>query len=475
MRTLLVVMDGVGVREEKEGNAFVQANTPNLDQLKQKHNYTELEASGPAVGLPQGYTGNSEVGHLHLGAGRIVPQRLTRINQAIENKELQNKEALKKSLERAEQNNTNTHIAGIISDGGIHGHIQHLKALLKISSKYDIENVYIHAFADGRDVEPKSAKKYLKQVEKWTKNYETGQIATVMGRYYSMDRDKNWDRTEKAYKAMTQGKGYQYSKPEEAVQKAYEDGEYDYFIQPSSHENYEGMTKEDEVIFYNFRADRERQIAEALLKEEFNKFENPIRSNFISMLPYRKDFPNSVLFEKQVVQNTLGEEIAQNNLTQLRVAESQKIPHVTYFFNGQREIKFKGEEREFIESDKIKSYDKKPEMHAKETTKIVKDAIEEQEHNFILLNYANPDLVGHTGDIEATIKAIETVDQQIGQLVQKAKENNYDWIITSDHGNSDKMGTKENPNTSHTLNPVPLFTNKETQNLSQITDLRKLI
>jgi len=476
MRTLLVVMDGVGIREEKQGNAFLQADTPNLDKLKKQHNYASLEASGPAVGLPEGYTGNSEVGHLHLGSGRTIPQRLTRINQAIKNNQLREKEALKKSLQRAEKNNTSIHIAGIISDGGIHGHIQHLKALLQITSNYNVSNVYIHAFTDGRDVEPKSAKRYINQIQEWIEKYDTGQIATVIGRYYSMDRDKNWDRTEKAYKAMVQGEEYQYKEPQDAVEKAYKDEEYDYFVQPSSKKEYEGIEKEDEVIFYNFRADRERQIAEALIKENFAEFENPIRPNFTSMLPYKKDFRKPAIFEKQKVENTLGEEIAKQGLTQLRVAESQKIPHVTYFFNGQREIKFEGEERKFIESDKIKSYDQKPEMHAKETTQIVKDAIKEEKFNFVLLNYANPDLVGHTGDLKATIKAIETVDKQIGELIQKAQEKNYNWIITSDHGNSDKMGSQESPNTSHTLNKVPLLTNKEiSSEIKEINDIRKII
>ncbi len=451
---VLVVMDGVGLREETEGNAFKQAETPNLDDLMED-GYAELEASGPAVGLPEGYTGNSEVGHLHLGAGRTIPQRLKRINNAIEEDELREKEALKKSLTRAEEKDTTVHFAGIISDGGIHGHTYHLKALLEIASEYDVE-VKIHAFTDGRDVDPKSAKEFLSQINEWTEKHG-GEIATVMGRYYSMDRDENWDRTEKAYRAMTGEEGFTFERPEEAVEKAYNDGEYDYFIQPSMKEGFEGVRSEDELIFYNFRADRERQISEAFLKKGFSEFENPVRPNFVSMLPYRRDFENPVLFEKKVVENTLGERLEEAGLSQLRVAESQKKPHVTYFFNGQRELEFKHEDREFIESDKIKAYDQKPEMHAKEITELVLEAVEKGEHDLILLNYANCDLVGHTGDLEATKTAVETVDRNLGRLVEKVRETGYSMIVTADHGNCEDMGSEENPNTSHTLNPVPLI------------------
>ena len=349
MKKILVVIDGLGLREETEGNTFKQADTPTLDYLMDEYGYQELEASGPAVGLPEGYTGNSEVGHLHMGAGRVVPQRLTRINEAIENNELRDKQALKESLERAEENNTTVHLAGIISDGGIHGHIDHLKALMSIASEYDVE-VEIHCFTDGRDVDPKSAKNFIEEIENHAEN-TAGKIATVMGRFYSMDRDHNWERTHKAYDAMAIGKGFEFEDPREAVEKAYTDGEYDYFIQPSVRENFNGINGNDELIFYNFRADRERQIVEAFLKEDFDQFENSVRPNFVSMLPYRDDFENPVLFEKKVVEDTLGEEIAEKGMAQLRVAESQKKPHVTYFFNGQRELKFEGEERKFIESE----------------------------------------------------------------------------------------------------------------------------
>ena len=454
-KALLVIMDGVGLQKETEGNAFKQANTPNLGKLMARNGFAKLDASGPAVGLPEGYTGNSEVGHLHLGAGRKIPQRLTRINQAIEKNELREKKPLKESLERAEKNNTTVHLAGIISDGGIHGHIEHLKALLETSSDYDVD-VKVHCFTDGRDVSPKSAEKFLDQIRDQTEK-SGGEIATVMGRYYSMDRDHNWDRTEKAYRTMTEGKGLQFDKPEEALEKTYEDGDYDYFTTPAAREKFEGIKNEDELIFYNFRADRERQIVEALLKKDFKQFENPVRPNFVSMFRYRKDFKNPVLFEKQIVENTLGEKIEDAGLSQLRVAESQKRPHVTFFFNGQRELKFEHEQRHFIESDKIKSYDQKPEMHADEITDIVLEALEKNEKDFILLNFANCDLVGHTGDLEATKTAVETVDRNIGRLVEKVKDTDYSMLITADHGNCEDMGTKENPNTSHSLNPVPLI------------------
>ena len=473
-KVLLVVMDGVGLREETEGNAFKQATTPNLDRLMEQEGYAELEASGPTVGLPEGYTGNSEVGHLHLGAGRTIPQRLTRINQSIENSELQKKKALRQALEKAEEENSTVHFAGIISDGGIHGHIDHLEALLEIASDYDVE-VEIHCFTDGRDVDPKSAEKYISQIEEWTQEY-TGRIATVMGRYYAMDRDHNWDRTEKAYNAMTEGEGLQFTDPREVLEETYEDGDYDYFTVPAARKNFQGIKEDDQVVFYNFRADRERQIVEALLKEDFNQFENPVQPDFVSMFRYREDFDNPVLFEKQVVEDTLGEEIEEAGLSQLRVAESQKRPHVTYFFNGQRELEFEHEERHFVESDKIKAYDQKPEMHADDTTEVVLEAMEEGEKDFILLNYANPDLVGHTGDLDATITAVETVDKNIGKLVEKVEETEYSMLITADHGNCEDMGTGEKPNTSHTMNKVPLIeAGVEYGGGRAITDVRKII
>lgn len=451
---LLVVMDGVGLREETEGNAFKQASTPNIGKLMARHGFTQLDASGPAVGLPKGYTGNSEVGHLHLGAGRRIDQRLTRINKSINNGELEENKALKQALTRAEENDSTVHFAGIVSDGGIHGHIEHLKALLRIASEYDVE-MKIHAFTDGRDVAPKSAKSFLEDVEAWTDKYG-GEIATVMGRYYAMDRDHNWDRTEKAYRAIVLGEGLKFDDPREVLEETYSQGDYDYFTVPGVSERFDGVKEDDEMIFYNFRADRERQIAEALIKPDFEFFENPVRPQFTSMFRYREEFENNVLMEKETVENTLGEKIEEAGYSQLRVAESQKRPHVTFFFNGQRELEFENEERRFIESDKIKAYDEKPEMHARDICDIVLEAIEEGEKDFILLNFANCDLVGHTGDLEASIKAVETVDREVGRLMDKVKETEYRMLVTADHGNCEDLGTEEDPNTSHTLNPVPL-------------------
>ena len=454
MKTLLVVIDGLGLRDEKQGNAFKQAETPNIDSLMEDYGYQELEASGPAVGLPEGYTGNSEVGHLHMGAGRVIPQRLTRINKAIEEGKLGEKEAIIKAFQNAEEKNSTVHLAGIISDGGIHGHIDHLKALMRIASDYDFD-VEIHCFTDGRDVDPKSAEEYISQIKEWQKDYP-GKIATVMGRFYSMDRDHNWERTHQAYDAMALGEGFEFENPREAVEKAYRDGEYDYFIQPSVRENYEGMREKDEVIFYNYRADRERQIEEELLEDtDPDEYEEPVNPNFTGMFPYERGLNAESVFKKKVVENTLGEEIAEKGFTQLRVAESQKKPHVTYFFNGQRELKFEGEERKFIESDKIRAYDERPEMHAEEIAQIVIEALDQEEKNFIMLNFANCDLVGHTGDLDATITAVETVDEQIGRLREKVEASEYDMVVTSDHGNCEDMGTEENPNTSHTTNKVP--------------------
>lgn len=453
---LLVVMDGVGLRKETEGNAFKQADTPNLGKLMARKGFAKLEASGPAVGLPKGYTGNSEVGHLHLGAGRRIDQRLTRINNAIENDELSEKQALKDALERAEENNTTVHFAGIISDGGIHGHIDHLKALLEIASEYDAE-VKVHCFTDGRDVSPKSAEKFIEMIEEWTSEFG-GEIVTVIGRYYSMDRDHNWDRTYKAYRAMALAEGFQFSDPREALEETYDDGDYDYFAIPSVSESYDGMSDDDEVVFYNFRADRERQIEEELVADvDPDDNEEPIHPNFTSMFQYEHEIDNPAIFEKKIVEDTIGEKIEEAGLSQLRVAESQKRPHVTFFFNGQRELKFEHEERHFVESDKIKAYDQKPEMHADDICDVVIEALDEGEKDFILLNFANCDLVGHTGDIDAAITAVETVDRNIGRLVEKVQDTDYSMLITADHGNCENMGTEDSPNTSHSLNPVPLI------------------
>ncbi|MFB6144394.1 MAG: 2,3-bisphosphoglycerate-independent phosphoglycerate mutase [Candidatus Nanohaloarchaea archaeon] len=451
---LLVVMDGVGLKDGENRNAFFRAETPNIDSLMDS-GFVQLEASGEAVGLPEGYQGNSEVGHLHLGAGRRVPQRLTRINNAIENGKLAEKEALKSALERAERKDSAIHLAGIVSDGGIHGHIDHLEALMDIASDYDAD-VFIHCFTDGRDVPPKSAGKYLEQVESWCETYDA-EIATVMGRYYSMDRDRNWERTFKAYRAMALGEGFQFESISEPLEATYEGGDYDYFVRPSSRKSYSGMEDDDEVIFYNYRADRERQIEEELVADvDPDDFEEPVHPNFTSMFRYEEDIETPAIFEKKIVEDTLGEKVEDNGYSQLRVAESQKIPHVTYFFNGQRELEFEHEDREFVESDKIKAYDQAPEMHADEIAGKVVDAVEEGSHDFILLNFANGDLVGHTGEMDAAVTAMETVDRNVGRLVDAVDGTDYAMLVTSDHGNCEDMGPEDDPNTSHTTNPVPL-------------------
>ncbi len=455
---VLVVMDGVGLHEEEKGNAFRQADTPNIDRLMEENGYKELQAWGPAVGLPEGFQGNSEVGHLHLGAGRRVPQRLKRINDSIENDELEEKEALADALERAEENGNAVHLAGIISDGGIHGHIDHLEALMRTTQDYELEKVWLHCFTDGRDVDPKSADRYLDEIRDCMEKYDSDfGFASIMGRYYSMDRDHNWDRTRDAYRAMTLGEGFGFERPEDAVEKTYEDGDYDYFVIPAVNECYNGMNSEDELIFYNYRADREVELCKAFLWEDFSEFENPVRPNFTSMFRYEKDFDNPVMFEKMVVEDTLGEKLEDAGLKQLRITESQKIPHMTYFFNGQKEIEFEHEETHFVESDKIKAYDQKPDMHADDITDILVEAVEEGEHDFMILNFPNGDLVGHTGDLEAAITAMETVDRNVGRIVNAVEGTDYALLVTADHGNCEDMGTEGEPSTSHTLNPVPLI------------------
>jgi 2,3-bisphosphoglycerate-independent phosphoglycerate mutase len=452
---VLVVMDGVGLRDTDEGNAFRQAETPNIDSLMEEEGFNELQAYGPAVGLPEGFQGNSEVGHLHLGAGRRVPQRLKRINDSIESGELHEKTVLQQALERASENSSAVHFAGIVSDGGIHGHIDHLEPLMEAASDHGIDDIYIHCFTDGRDVPPKSASKFLSQVQDWCDEYGA-EIATISGRYYTMDRDHNWDRTEKAYRALALGAGFEFSSTEEALEKTYGEGDYDYFIQPSVNECYDGMNSEDELVFFNYRADREVQISKAFLWGDFSEFENPVRPNFTSMFRYERDFDNPVLFEKQVVENTLGEKVEDAGMKQLRITESQKVPHVTYFFNGQRELDFDHEDTHFVESDKIKAYDQKPEMHADDITDILVDAIEDGEHDFIMLNFPNGDLVGHTGKLDAAITAMETVDRNVGRIVDAVDNSDYALVLTADHGNCEDMGTEDDPSTSHTLNDVPV-------------------
>ncbi|MDY6773566.1 MAG: 2,3-bisphosphoglycerate-independent phosphoglycerate mutase, partial [Candidatus Nanohaloarchaea archaeon] len=376
---VLAVLDGIGIREEREGNAFLQAETPNLDRMFSQEPYTELKAWGEAVGLPQGYMGNSEVGHLHIGAGRTVPQELVRINRMIDNGKLRGKKAVKEAVRHVGENGSTVHVMGIVSDGGVHGHIDHFLALMEAFASEGLE-VETHAFLDGRDVPPKSADRYLEQVEERAEELGTGELGSFMGRYYAMDRDGNWSRTEKAYRALVEGEGHEAESWREGLEERYSQDRNDYFVEPVILEGFEPVEEGDVIIFTNWRKDRARQLTEAFLDPDFDRFETESLQDvlFVSMKQYRDDFDNPHVIEEVRVEDTLGEVLSRNGRRQLRLTESQKEPHVTYFFDGQREKKFPGTDLKIFDSADVPSYDEKPEMEAKRITEHAEEAVEEE-------------------------------------------------------------------------------------------------
>lgn len=463
---VLVILDGWGLAEKKEGNAIAQARTPNMDRLLEKYPSTVLESSGEAVGLPDGQMGNSEVGHLNLGAGRVVFQELTRISRSIKDGSFYNNDVLLNAVEHVREKGTALHLMGLLSDGGVHSHIEHLYALMELARDQGIKNVFIHAFLDGRDVPPDNALEYIIPLEERIKKMETGAVATVMGRYYAMDRDRRWDRTEKAYRAMVLGEGFKVKSAEEAVKKGYARGETDEFIQPSVVVDSGGMpvakiNNGDAVIFYNFRPDRARQITRAFVDEEFDGFERPKdcpRVHYVCMTQYDKTIKAPVAFKPQVLVNTLGEVLSYHNLKQLRLAETEKYAHVTFFFNGGVERPNPGEERILIPSPKVATYDLKPEMSAYEVTKAFQEQLEKEKYHVIIMNYANPDMVGHTGIMEAAVKAVEAVDDCVGKVVTATLNKGGTVIVTADHGNAEVMQDESGePHTAHTTDPVPFI------------------
>ncbi|WP_173915675.1 2,3-bisphosphoglycerate-independent phosphoglycerate mutase [Halobacillus sp. Marseille-Q1614] len=467
----LIILDGFACREEEMGNAVKQANTPNFDRYWNKYPHSQLTACGEAVGLPEGQMGNSEVGHLNIGAGRVVYQSLTRINLSIREKEFLKNQELVNAIKHASDHNKAFHIFGLLSDGGIHSHINHMYALLELAKEYGIEKVYVHGFLDGRDVDQKSAEKYITEAQSKMDELGIGEFASIAGRYYAMDRDNRWDRVQKSYDAIAYGKGPAYSDPLEAVRDSYEQGIYDEFVVPFvvTKENGEPVGKmedEDTVVFYNFRPDRAIQLSRSFANNEFNDFdrgkEAPKNLYFVGMTQYSDAVDSKVAFPPNDLKNTVGEVLADNGLKQLRIAETEKYPHVTFFMSGGREEKFDGEERVLIDSPKVATYDLKPEMSAYEVTDALLDELDAEKHNAIILNFANPDMVGHSGMLEPTIKAIEAVDECLGKVVDKIHEKGGQAIITADHGNSDEVTTSEgNPMTAHTTNPVPVIVTKE--------------
>ncbi len=453
-------MDGWGLGKVGNADAIQQAKTPFVSSLYSKYPHTTLTTCGEAVGLPDGQMGNSEVGHLNLGAGRIVYQELQRIQVAIKDGSFEKNEKLNQAIEYALHNNKKLHLLGLVSDGGVHSHTDHLKAITNLCMKKGLSSVLIHAFTDGRDTDPKSGLGYLKDLQKHLDN-TTGVIATITGRYYAMDRDKRWERVKKAYDALVSGIGTASNHVIDEVAKSYENGVTDEFILPIINSNIEGKIQEgDAVICFNFRTDRCREITQVLTQTDMPDFDmEKLSLHYTTMTEYDKTYQNvHVVFETDNLNKTLGEVLAEHHQTQIRIAETEKYPHVSFFFSGGREQPFEGEKRIMIPSPKVATYDLKPEMSAIEVTDAILPEIENETADFICLNYANADMVGHTGVFSAGIKAVETVDACVEKVVTAALKHNYTVFLTADHGNADYMINEDGtPNTAHTLNPVPFF------------------
>ncbi len=460
-KVILIIMDGWGLGTVKESDAIQHANVPFVSSLYSKYPHTTLVTCGKAVGLPEGQMGNSEVGHLNLGAGRIVYQELERINVAIEKGEFQKNEILLNSLDYAKQNNKPLHLVGLVSNGGVHSHINHLKAITSLCKERNIENVYVHAFTDGRDTDPKSGIDFIKELQEHLSN-TTGAIATVTGRYYAMDRDKRWERVKIAYDALVHRKGATTNNILAAIETSYKNNVTDEFLLPIINEQTPGSSIKngDAVICFNFRTDRCREITEVLTQSSYPEYEmKKLELNYTTMTRYDHSFKNiHVIFEKDDLINTLGDIISTNNKKQIRIAETEKYPHVTFFFSGGREEPFEGESRIMIPSPKVATYDLQPQMSAIEVTNALLPEIEKKTPDFICLNYANTDMVGHTGVWEAVITAAEIVDKCVEKIVTAGLENGYTIFLTADHGNADYMiNADSTPNTAHTLNLVPFF------------------
>ena len=458
---MLMILDGFAYREEIRGNAIRGAKKPNLDKLFSTYAHTHLGASGMDVGLPDGQMGNSEVGHTNIGAGRIVYQELTRITKAVKEGTFFENEALKAAMENCKKNNTALHLCGLLSDGGVHSHNTHLYALLDMAKANGLEKVYIHPILDGRDVAPDSGVNFVKELFMTTKEKGIGTIATISGRYYAMDRDNRWERVEKAYDAIVNGVGIKATCGKEAVEASYASGVTDEFVVPVVLNDYEGVNKNDSFVFFNFRPDRAREITRTLVDKSFNGFERkkgffPVY--YVCMTQYDATMPNvDIAFKPQSLENTFGEYISKNGLKQLRIAETEKYAHVTFFFNGGREDAYENEDRALIPSPKVATYDLKPQMSAYEVAEEVVKRVESDMYDVIVLNFANCDMVGHTGIYDAAVKAVEAVDECVGKVVDAVTKKGGAILLTADHGNADCMVDDEgNVFTAHPTNPVPL-------------------
>jgi len=464
---ILIILDGFGVNPspDKSFNAIAQARTPTLDRLLGAYPHTQLDASESHVGLPDGFMGNSEVGHLNIGAGRIVRQDFSLITHAIDDGTFFTNPAFRALFDRMrqQQSSPTLHLMGLVSDGGVHSHLTHLLALVRLAKLEGISRVAIHAFTDGRDTSPTSGVDFVGQVEAFCRDAGLGTVATVIGRFYSMDRDNRWDRTELAYQAIVQGKAdHTFREGPEYIRRMYGDNVTDEFLPPAVRSGYKGMKDGDGVIFFNFRADRARQLTHALTDKEFSQFKRaqvPTLSGYVCMSRYDEKFDLPVAFEKPKVEETLGEVVAEQGWKQLRIAETEKYAHVTYFFNGGEEKVFPGEKRVLIPSPRdVKTYDQKPEMSAKQVTDSLLEELGREPYRFVVVNFANTDMVGHTGNLGATIRAVQTVDECVGKVVQWAESNGAFAILTADHGNCEKMQADDGtPLTSHTTFPVPFI------------------
>ena len=463
-KVLLMILDGWGIAKNKEVSAIDAAHTPFIDSLYQKYANSSLEASGLAVGLPDGQMGNSEVGHMNIGAGRIVYQDLVKINKAVDDGSLASNPVLQEAYKNAVENDKNVHLIGLVSDGGVHSHINHLKGLITAAQETGVENLFVHAFTDGRDCDPKSGLGFIKEVEEHLSKH-TGNLASVIGRYYAMDRDKRWERVKIGYDAMVNGLGNLTENIDEAIEKSYQNDVTDEFIKPIIHTDVNGqpvglIKDSDIVISFNFRTDRGREITQVLSQEDHHEDGmHKLDLDYITMTNYDDSFEKvQVMYDKDDLKNTLGEVLQTANKKQIRIAETEKYPHVTFFFSGGRETPFEGEKRLLCPSPKVATYDLQPEMSAKDIAEAIIPELNSGEPDFICLNFANPDMVGHTGIFKAAVKACETVDHYTSEVVTAALNNDYAVIIIADHGNPDIMINKDgSPNTAHTTNLVPFI------------------
>lgn len=462
---MLAILDGWGINESENANAVKMANTPNLDAIMKQYPTTKIFTSGLNVGLPDGQMGNSEVGHTNIGAGRIVYQELTRITKSIQDGDFFENKAFIDAIKYCKKQNSDLHLYGLLSDGGVHSHNTHLYALLELCKREEFDRVYVHCFLDGRDTPPASGEGYIIELEEKMKELGVGKIASVMGRFYAMDRDKRWERVELAYKALALGEGLTAETAVDAVENAYQREEFDEFVKPTvileNGKPTATIKQNDSVIFFNFRPDRAREITRVFVDKNFDAFEKKfLYVNYVCMTQYDETMPNvEVAFKPTKIENTFGEYISKKGYTQLRIAETEKYAHVTFFFNGGNEVEYEGENRFLINSPKVATYDLKPEMSAYEVTDKVVDSIRKSAFDVIILNFANCDMVGHTGVLEAAVKAVETVDECIGRIVEEVRRVSGVILITADHGNAEQMidYTTGDPHTAHTTNPVPLI------------------